>query len=81
MTPIVFFSIFTHLCSVTVQTCFLHEWTSHQLGIWVHYPYDSLHLHSCQHVNNMTLSSIVQYFIYFMSCTMVRISVWKNRGW
>jgi len=35
---------------------FLHEWTSHQLGIWVPYSYDSLHLHSCLHVNNMTLT-------------------------
>jgi len=48
------------LCSFVVlwhsPSMFLHEWTSQQLGIWVPYSYDSLHLHSCMHVNNMTLT-------------------------
>ena len=50
----IFFS-FAHLCCVTVQICScMNESTT--LGIWVPYTYDSLHLHSCPHVDNMTLT-------------------------
>ena len=38
---------------------FLHEWTSHQTGTWVTYTYDSLHLHLCTHVHNMTLTDTI----------------------
>jgi len=38
---------------------FWHKWTSHPIGIWVTCVYDSLHLHSCTHIHNMTLTDTI----------------------